>query len=299
MSWSWSWLSRQRWDDPRTLLGAVVLGVAVFLVTWGVSRFLTFLLRRPEWKMGQLGRKVDPTALNYLVHAKTLVVYLIGLVVFASHVSALKALVSTMAAGAGITALVVGFAARSTLSNLVAGLGIAIYRPVRIGDWVSLDEQYGEVEDITLRHTIVRTWEGQRLIIPNEKLDEKSIINHTIVDPVVLSRIEVRVSYDTDLDLALGVLEETGRQCPHLAPGRDAPWVRVIDHGAYAITLRVYLWVPDADQRWAARFWLFEHVKKAFDAHGIEIPFPYRTLVYKKDLPPPPPAAEARSAAAG
>ena len=67
----------------------------------------------------------------------------------------------------------------------------------------------------------------------------------------------------------------------------EQPWVKVISHGDFSIGLRLYMWCPNMDEYWSARWWMLEAVKKRFDAEGVEIPFPYRTLVNKKDLPPP------------
>lgn len=61
--------------------------------------------------------------------------------------------------------------------------------------------------------------------------------------------------------------------------------MRVIAHNDFGMRLRLYVWVPDVNAMWLAKFWLFEHVKKRFDKEGVEIPFPYRTVVFKKDLP--------------
>ena len=237
--------------------------------------------------MGRLERKVDPTMIRYVVHGKSLGIAVAAVIVYASLVPGLRGLLGTMLAGAGGAALVVGFAARSTLSNLVSGVALAFYRPIRIGDVVDLEGEYGTVEDITLRHTIVRTWEHKRLVIPNEKLDTLTVTNYSIVDPRMLCRIEMGVSYDTDLDLARRLVLDEVSRCPHLAAGSDDPWLRVISHGDFSIGLRLYAWVPSVDDMWQCRFWVLEHVKKRFDAEGIEIPFPYRTMVYKKDLPPP------------
>jgi small conductance mechanosensitive channel len=276
----------QSFLDPATLPGALMLAL-VFLVAAGIiSRVLNKLLRRSTWVMGQLGREVDETVVRYTLRVKSVIVYLVALVVYASLVPGLRALMGTMLAGAGITALVVGFAAKTTLANLVAGLSLAVYRPIRIGDKVNIEGEYGTVEDITLRHTIVRTWTFRRLVIPNEKIDSMTLVNYSIVDPTVLCRIEFGVSYDTDIDLVRHLLLDEADKCPHRKPEAEEPWVRVISHGDFSIGLRLYVWCADADQEWQSRFWLLEAVKKRFDAEGVEIPFPYRTVVYKKDLPP-------------
>jgi len=133
------------------------------------------------------------------------------------------------------------------LANLISGLSLAIYRPFRIGYKVSIDNEYSTVEDITLRHTIVRTWQHKRLIIPNAKLDEMTVTNYSIIDPRMRCTVEFGVSYDTDLDLAIGLILEEASECPHRDTEADEPVVRVISHGEFSIGLRAYLWVPEVD----------------------------------------------------
>ena len=180
-----------------------------------------------------------------------------------------------------------GFAAQSTLANLVSGVGLAVYRPFRIGDKVTIEGEYGTIEDMTFRHTIVCTWENKRLVIPNKNIDNMTLMNHSLIDPRIVCRIEFGVSYDTDLDLARRlILEEAGR-CPHRLPDGGEPRVRVISHGDFSIGLRAIIWAADMDSALDLKWWMMEQVKKRFDAEGVEIPFPYRTLVYKNDLPAP------------
>ncbi|MFH2125087.1 MAG: mechanosensitive ion channel family protein [Pseudomonadota bacterium] len=290
----WGWLEVKNFLDPSHWLGMVSLAVVLFVGAGIVSRLLGQLLKRSGWVMGHLGRKVDPTVVAFTMRLKTVLVYLGTVVIYASLVPQLRGLFGTLVAGAGITAVVVGFAAKGTLANLVAGFSLAVYRPIRIGDKVSLDDQFGTVEDITLRHTIVRTWENKRIIIPNEKIDSMTLTNHTIIDPKILCRVEMGVSYDTSIDLARRLILEEAQNCPHRMPASTAPeqpLVRVISHGDFSIGLRLLMWCPNMDEAWAARWWILEAVKKRFDAEGVEIPFPYRTLVYKKDLPSPRPDA--------
>ena len=86
--------------------------------------------------------------------------------------------------------LVVGFAARQTLANGIAGILLAITQPIRIGDLVTFEDETGEVEDVRLTYTYIRLDDGRRLVVPNERLAQSSIENHTIVDP----RVQVEVS---------------------------------------------------------------------------------------------------------
>lgn len=285
---NWNVFSIEMLWDPRTFLGALVLAVLVFIVAWIAAVITTRMIQRPRWVIGRLERRVDQTVIRYILRIKNLVIFILAGMFYASLVPGLRALVGTAMAGAGITALVIGFAAKSTLANLISGLSLAVYRPFRIGDIVTIEDEYGTVEDITLRHTIVRTWEYKRLIIPNEKIDSISLINYSIIDPRILCRIEMGVSYDTDIDLTRRLVLDEAMKCPYRDTAADEPWMRVISHGDFSIGIRLYVWVKNVDDSWLTKFWLLENIKKRFDREGVEIPFPYRTLVYKKDLPPAP-----------
>jgi small conductance mechanosensitive channel len=285
MSMKYEWFSIHNLIVPGTYLYALTLLLIIFLLTWFTCTVTTRLLRRPNWVVGKLKRKIDETVIQYLIRVKNLLIIIFAVFIYVSFVPQLKTLFGTMMAGAGITALIIGFAAKSTMANLISGLSLAIYRPIRIGDKVTVENEYGTVEDITLRHTIVLTWEKKRLIIPNSKLDEMTLVNYSIIDPRMTCVVEMGVSYDTDIDLARRLILEEISRCPYLDPEADEPIVRVISHGDFSIGLRIYVGVKEIGDLWLTRFWLFEHVKKRFDREGVEIPFPYRTLVYKKDLP--------------
>ncbi len=283
----WNDLTLNVLMDPGTKLGAIALGFFILFLALVLCKITTRILRAKSWVVGALKRKIDKTVLHYLVRTKNLLIFLAAAFIYASLVPGLRALAGTMVAGAGITALVLGFAAKSTLANLISGISLAVYRPIRIGDKVKVEGEYGSVEDITLRHTIIRTWQYRRLIIPNEKLDSMVLVNFSIVDPRVRCTVDMGVSYDTDIDLARRLILEEAMQCPHRDEKDPDPVVRVIGHNDFLIGVRLYLWAPSSDEGWLARFWILEHVKKRFDREGVEIPFPYRTLVYKKDMPPP------------
>ena len=282
-----NWLTVNKLFDPGTNLGAITLAIVFIVAAWAACVVTTRLVQRASWVMGRLKRKVDEAVVRYIMRIKNLLIFLVAGLFYASLVPGLRALMGTIMAGAGITALVMGFAAKSTLANLISGLSLAVYRPFRIGDKVTLEDEYGTVEDITLRHTIVRTWQNRMLIIPNEKLDNMTLINHSIIDPKILCTVELGVSYDTNIDLARGFMLEEANNCPHRMERADDPWVRVVSHSDFSIGLGLYVWVPDVDASWMAKYWLMENIKNRFDREGVEIPFPYRTVVYKKDLPPP------------
>ncbi len=281
--------------DPSTLIGAAVAGLVVFGLAFLFSWLIGRLLARWEEPFRRMFRQTDATMWRFIMHLKSLLVLMIALAVFASLVPSLRTFMGTLVAGAGITAVIFGFAAKSTFANIISGVALAVYRPIRIGDTVTIENEYGTIEDITLRHTVLLTWEKKRIVIPNEKLDNMSITNYSLTERLMLLKIEFGVSYDTDIDLARQLILEEASRCPHRMPDALAPappWVRVVAWEDFSITLRAYFYTKDMDDYWSARFWMLEQIKKRFDREGVEIPFPYRTLVFKKDLPPAPALAQ-------
>jgi small-conductance mechanosensitive channel len=115
-------------------------------------------------------------------------------------------------ASSAVIGIVVGFAARQTLANGIAGILLAITQPIRIGDLVTFEEHTGEVEDVRLTYTYIRLDDGRRLIVPNERLAQSSIQNHTILDPRVQVEVSIWLPPDADLEQAIELItdEEEG-----------------------------------------------------------------------------------------
>jgi small-conductance mechanosensitive channel len=111
-------------------------------------------------------------------------------------------------ASSAVLGLVVGFAARQTLANGIAGIMLAITQPIRIGDLVTFEEETGVVEDVRLTYTYIRLDDGRRLIVPNEKLASSSVANHTVVDPSVQVEVSVWLPPGADVDRALELLAD-------------------------------------------------------------------------------------------
>src|ERR687892_238926 len=140
------------------------------------------------------------------------VIITIGLAIVALQFPSVKRVATTLLASSAVIGIVVGFAARQTLANAIAGILLAITQPIRIGDLVTFEEETGEVEDVRLTYTYIRLDDGRRLIVPNERLAQSSIQNHTILDPRVQVEVSVWLAPDADLDQAIALItdEEAG-----------------------------------------------------------------------------------------
>ena len=97
-------------------------------------------------------------------------ILLIGIAIALSGFTGISKLATSLLASGAIAAAIIGFAARQTLANFIAGIMLAITQPIRVGDWVTFEGNYGVVEDVSLNHTVLRTATEQRIVIPNEKL---------------------------------------------------------------------------------------------------------------------------------
>lgn len=234
----------------------------------------------------------DPTNYQFLRHAITAVIYLIGIGWAVYAVPGLRNIANSLLAGAGILAVAVGFASQHALGNVISGMFIIIFKPFRVNDRLRLRDNtlQGVVEDITLRHTVIRDFENRRIIIPNTVISNEIIVNSDFEDDKICKFFEIGISFDSDIDRAKAIIREEAMQHPSLldartpeqiAEGRDQVVIRVVSLGEYSVNLRAYLWAKDTSAAFAMSCDLFESVKKRFDQEGIEIPFPYRTIVQR------------------
>jgi small conductance mechanosensitive channel len=256
--------------------------VLATLFSRGMKRFIT---------QSSTALDNDPTNYQFLRRAITVTIYLVGLSLTVYSIPHLKTLAQSLLAGAGIAAVAIGFASQAALSNVVAGIFIVIFKPFRVNDRITVQgTMTGIVEDITLRHTVIRNFENQRVILPNSKISDDVIINADLVETKVVKWINIGISYDADIDRAKAIMAEEvvkhplwidNRSEEAIAAGEPKVPVRVLSLGDFSVNLRAWAWTQNSADGFVLTCDLTESIKKRFDAEGIEIPFPYRTLVYK------------------
>ncbi len=277
--------------DITTILFVLVVAVSTVIVAKIVDKLL-----KHQFELVSQRMNVDETIYGIVRRIAVALVYLAGVILVIARIPFLQDLSLALFAGAGFAGIVVGMAAQSTLANIISGLSLATFKPFRVGDRVDIRGEYGKVSDITLRHTVVTTWDNRRLIMPNHIMSDEAIINWSIVDPTVLWHVDIGISYDSDIDLARRImideankhentmsLEQIKKYDPTLTEG-DCTVVKLTELGDFAVNMRLLFWVEDRSLAYTMACDIREAVKKRFDSEGIEIPFPYRTIVYKKDI---------------
>ena len=159
---------------------------------------------------GELTPEVD-TRLRLVERLVYAVILCLGVAAALSKFDTVRDVGRALLTSGAIAAAVIGFAARQTLANVVAGVMIAITQPLRIGDWVEFEGHYGVVEDITLSYTVVRTGAEQRVVIPNERLAAGVLRNDSLVSAPVAVEVAVWLPPQADARRAAEILADEGK----------------------------------------------------------------------------------------
>jgi small-conductance mechanosensitive channel len=180
--------------------------------------------------------------------------------------------------GAGFLGIVVGMAARQTLGSVIAGFVLMFSRPMELGDWVEIADEEGIVTDITIVNTRIRSFSGEEVVIPNEKVSNSAITNLTARDHLRLS-VEVGVDYEADLERAERLAQEALDDVDGVE-NTPKPDVIPTAFGDSAVGLRLRYWIspPSAPAKWRTHAAVVRAVKSRFDAAGVKIPYPQREL---------------------
>jgi len=271
--------------------GALVLGTLLIAIVLSivVNRLMKLFIIKYSERI-----KVDPTNFSFLKNSVSFIIFTVALIFIFLKIPYLRALGTGLFAGAGIMVVIVGFASQKAFSNIISGVFILIFKPFRVNDMIEfLDGTRGIVEEITLRHTVIRNFENRRIIIPNGNISEDTIINSTITDAKIRRHITYGISYDSNIDKAVSIIQEESMRHPNYIDNRtteekqkNAPpvLVRLVALADFSVQLKSYVWSNTNGESWALQCDVMKSVFERFNKEGIEVPFPYRTIVYKKDI---------------
>ncbi|ADR37044.1 MscS Mechanosensitive ion channel [Oceanithermus profundus DSM 14977] len=255
--------------DPQEVARAAAKLLFVYLVWVALEAFVEGRLVR---------RGFDPNLVLLLRY-----VTLTLLVVWGAYMVA-GAQIAPVIGALGVLGLAVGLAAQDTFSNFIAGIILLMDRPFKIGDWVQIGGEYGQVEGLTLRTTRLRTPDNESVAIPNAVVAGGEIKNLSAGGPLRL-RIPVGVAYRHDPREVRKVLEAVVAAHPKLLSD-PAPAVLVTGLGDNSVDFTLVVWIPEHEIPGypvvAAE--LTEAAKIALDEAGIEIPFPQRTVWFPEPL---------------
>lgn len=247
--------------------GKLILALMIFFVgKWIGKRIIRVALRVMQRS------HIDKTAASFLGNL------LYGLMLVAVTLAALNKLgvnTNSFVAILGGAAVAIGVSLKDQLGNLAAGVMIVLFRPFNRGDYVEVGGQLGTVMDITLVNTRIRTNNNHEITIPNGDIMTSATTNFSSL-PKRRVEVAIGISYDSDIDTARHIMLAEAEKHPK-ALTSPAPIVRVTDLGDNAVTLTMYVW-SENEEWFFLQCDLLETIKKSFDAGGVGLPFPQRTI---------------------
>lgn len=257
------------------------LALFVILIAAPVNGFLLIILNYSEQKWAdKTDTKIDDIVFDLLNRFSGAIVYAIA-VILALDIMGIN--VMPFVAGAGVMGVAIGFAAKDTLSNLIAGILLIIDRPFEIGDRIEVwsapsdSASWGDVIDIGLRATKIKTTDNIIIVIPNNEIMKRDIVNYTISSTSIRVRINIGVAYDTDIERAKKLILDVASKVKWVED-EPAPKVVVRNFGESSVDLQLRVWIDDARQRMNTISMITDRVKNAFDTEKIEIPYPKRDI---------------------
>ena len=263
-------------NTPVTFLKLIIF---VLLIV-GVSMFAGFIKRILNNKI--LPRFVKDSGLRYtLSRMSQYVVVVLGL--FLSF-QFLGIDLTGLAVIFGFLSVGIGFGLQNVTSNFISGLIVLFERPISVGDRVSVNDIEGDIEEINIRSTKVKTLDNISIIVPNSEFVSKDVINFSHGDPTYRLGIDVGVAYGSDLDTVLKALNEVANESDQVLKN-PPPDVHLRNFGDSSWDMKLLVWIPDVKKRYNVQNELNQAIVRKFREYDIEIPFPQRDINFRNSIP--------------
>lgn len=177
----------------------------------------------------------------------------------------------------GLLSVGIGFGLQNITANFISGLIIMFERPISVGDRVEVGNKEGDVTEINIRSTKIRTLNNISIIVPNTEFVENDVINYSHGDSTFRLDINVGVAYSSDLDTVLKALNEVAKEHPEVMR-YPTHQVHLTEFGDSSWEMQLRVWIPNVKERYILRNELNQAIVRKFEAMKIEIPFPQRDL---------------------
>ena len=183
----------------------------------------------------------------------------------------------------GFLSVGIGFGLQNITSNFISGLIVLFERPISVGDRVSVNNIEGDIQEINIRSTKVKTLDNISIIVPNSEFVSKDVINFSHGDPTYRLSVDVGVSYSSDLDKVMKALNEVAEESDDVMenPSHD---VQLRNFGDSSWDMKLFVWIPDVKKRYNVLNNLNQAIVRKFAEYEIEIPFPQRDLHVRSGL---------------
>ncbi len=254
-------------EGLKALVAFIVL-LILFKITNVICRKLAKLMRK---------KKLDEAVVRVSETWARRGIKFMLFIVFIAYLGFETSSITAAIASLGVT---IGLALQGSLSNIAGGIVLLVMHPYRVGDEIEIEGNTGTVEDIKLFYTYLRTSDNKLIVIPNSTAANDEIINYS-TKPTRRVDLIFSISYDSDYETAKALIIDCVKGLGH-ALDDPAPFVGMEAHAQSSVDVIVKYWVP-TDVYYDSKYMMREAVKLAFDANGIEIPYPQLEVRTKSD----------------
>lgn len=265
-------------ETQLSFINKVLSGVVILSVTLVVTRSVTGYLKTNKKKVE--GVLPSPSIITYIVR---IVIFSIGFLIL---LETLDVTIAPILTALGVGGLAVALALQETLSNLFAGFHIIASKQLTSGDYVQLESgQEGYIQDVTWRNTIIRTFQNNMIVVPNSKIASVILTNYNQPVQEMKIRVQVGVSYDSDLEFVEKVSLETANEVMKEVIGGVPDSESLFRYTSFddsAITFRISLFTTEYEMQYIIQHEFIKRLHKRFRKEGIVIPFPIRTIYQAK-----------------
>jgi small-conductance mechanosensitive channel len=199
------------WQQHGDLISALITMAVAIVTAFIVDRLVIARAGHVAGRVTEVRvSRAAQTRLRLIRRLVFVAILLIGVALALSNFAKIQRLATGILASSAVLGLVIGFAARQTIANMVSGILIAITQPLRIGDTVTIEGETGRVDDLTLSYTYLDAGDGRLVVVPNEKVTSGVLFNHSTGDRAAPATVSIWVPPDADLDEARRVLKPAG-----------------------------------------------------------------------------------------
>ncbi|MBE9483236.1 MAG: mechanosensitive ion channel [Bacteroidetes bacterium] len=256
-------------ETTFSLKGIILFGLIIFLAIW-LARFIRLLMEKELFPRIKFGRGV-PGIISLIVRYTIITIgFILSLSVLGVDMTKLTILIGALGVG-------IGFGLQDLINNLISGFILIFERPIQVGDTVQFGEREGKVKEIGIRSSIIKTYDGSEVIVPNGKLISEELINLTLSDPILRVEINVGTEYGSDPQEIIDILVMQAKLHPDVIPNPET-FAIFFGYGDFALNFRLYAYTLEVNSRLRIRSELNLAIFQAFKEANIKIPFPIQDL---------------------
>jgi small-conductance mechanosensitive channel/uncharacterized membrane protein len=260
-------------------LELLILALLAVYISLSLSRIINKVLEAEVFPKTE----VDPGARHAMGRLLHYFLVVVGLLM---ALSLLGVRLESFLVLGGALGVGIGFGLQHVANNFISGLILLFERPIKVGDTVVVEKEWGRVKRIGLRSTVIETFDRSELIVPNAQLVSSTVINWTLSNPMARIRIRIGVAYGTDLAKALSLLVEAAKANPKVLED-PSPNALITGFGDSSMDLELHAWVGDIKERLLAQSEICKEIERLFRENGIEIPYPQRDIHLRSWSEPP------------